>query len=98
MKMINEAQGYSNEIIPKARGEAQSIVLNAEGQRRQRTAQAKGDAERFLKNLKEYRKAPGITKKRLYLEFAEIVLPKVKKYILDSDSAGKASTDIKFFQ
>jgi modulator of FtsH protease HflK len=97
-KIINEAQGYANETIPKARGEAQSIILQAEGEKNSRISEAKGEAERFLKHLDEYRKAPELTKERLYLEFAGKVLPKMKKYITDNKKGKNHSTGLKFFQ
>jgi membrane protease subunit HflK len=82
---INEARTYVNNVVPKARGEAQSIILAAQSYREQRIAGAVGDTTRFLELLTEYTKAPEITRSRLYLEAMEKILPKVKKYVVDSE-------------
>jgi membrane protease subunit HflK len=82
---INEARTYANNVLPKARGEAQSIVLGAQSYREQRIAEAVGNSTRFLELLTEYSKAPDITRSRLYLEAMEKILPKVKKYVVDSE-------------
>lgn len=81
-RMVNQAEGYRNDIIPKARGEAQARILAAEGYREARTKRAEGDVAKFSAILTEYRKAKDITKKRLYLEAMEEILPGLKKYIL----------------
>lgn len=82
---INEARTYANNVLPKARGEAQSLVLAAQSYREQRVAEAVGNTSRFLELLAEYAKAPDITRSRLYLEAMEKILPKVKKYVVDSE-------------
>jgi membrane protease subunit HflK len=82
---INEARTYANTVLPKARGEAQSLVLAAQSYREQRVAEAVGNTTRFLELLAEYSKAPEITRSRLYLESMEKILPKVKKYVVDSE-------------
>jgi modulator of FtsH protease HflK len=82
---INEARAYANNVVPKARGEARSLVLAAQSYREQRVAEAAGNTARFLELLAEYRKAPEITRSRLYLEAMEKILPKVKKYVIDSE-------------
>jgi membrane protease subunit HflK len=82
---INEARTYANTVLPKARGEAQSLVLAAQSYREQRVAEAVGNTTRFLQLLAEYSKAPEITRSRLYLESMEKILPKVKKYVVDSE-------------
>jgi membrane protease subunit HflK len=84
-KKINEGRTYANNLLPKARGEARSMVLAAQSYQAQRTAEALGNASRFLDLLAEYNKAPDITRSRLYLEAMEKILPKVKKYIIDSE-------------
>lgn len=83
-KLIQEAQGYKEDIIPKARGEARSIVLEAEGYKEEKIKRAQGDVAKFLAVLKEYEKAKDVTRKRLYLETMEKVLPGIKKFIIDS--------------
>jgi membrane protease subunit HflK len=82
---INEARAYANDLLPRARGEARSMVLAAQGYKEQRIAEAVGNTTRFLELLAEYRKAPDITRSRLYLEAMEKLLPRMKKYIVDSE-------------
>jgi len=83
-KMINQAWEVYNKIIPKARGEAERTIRGAEGYALGKINSAKGESKRFLATLAEYKKAPDITKKRLYLETLMSVLPKTKeKYIID---------------
>jgi len=85
-KLIQEAEGYKEDIIPKARGQARSIVLAAEAYKEEKIKRAQGDVEKFLAVLTEYEKAKDVTRKRLYLETMEQVLPKIKKFIIDSES------------
>lgn len=87
-RMINEAQGYQNMVIPEARGKVSQIVKGAEGFREEKISRAQGDAEKFKKILGEYRKAEDITRKRLYLEMMEDVLGNVQKIIVDKDAGG----------
>ncbi len=82
-KMINEAHGYRNEILPKAKGKAAQIVNDAIAYRESKIVQAQGNASRFLQMLSEYRVAKDVTKKRLYIETMEEILPQVNKIILD---------------
>jgi membrane protease subunit HflK len=81
-RMINQAEGYRNDIIPKARGEAEALIRAAEGYREARIKRAEGDVARFKAILKEYRKAKDITRKRMYLETMEEILPGIQKYIV----------------
>ncbi len=83
-RMINEAQGYRNAVIPEARGQAAKIVREAEGYREKVIKTAEGDAKRFLQQYAAYIKAPDITRKRIYLETMEEILPNIKKFILDN--------------
>jgi len=85
-KLIQEAEGYKEDIIPKARGEARSIVLAAEAYKEEKIKRAQGDVEKFLAVLKEYEKAKDVTRKRLYLETMEQVLPGIKKFVIDSET------------
>jgi len=87
-RLINEAQGYRNAIIPEARGKAAQIVRQAEGYREQKIKRAQGDAERFLAQYKEYEKAPAITRKRLYLETMEDILPRMSKFLMGTRGGG----------
>lgn len=83
-KMRNEARAYQNDLLPKARGAARMALSEAQGYRQQRIAEAVGETDRFLALMKEYDKAPDITRSRLYLEAMEKILPNVKLYVLDS--------------
>ncbi len=87
-RKINEAQGYYNDIIPKARGEAQAMLRESEAFKEARIKRAEGDVAKFKAMLSEYRKARDVTKKRLYLEAMEEILPGVKKYIVPSEGDG----------
>ncbi|MBW2621863.1 MAG: FtsH protease activity modulator HflK [Deltaproteobacteria bacterium] len=81
-RYINEAQGYANDILPKAKGRAAEIINQAEAYKEAKIKQSQGDASRFLALLKEYRKAKDVTRQRLYLETMESVLAGAKKIIL----------------
>ena len=83
----NEAQTYANRVIPEARGRVAQITQSAEAYREQTVAEARGQAGRFDKIYGEYRKAPEITRERLYLETMERVLGGTDKIILDSTGA-----------
>jgi len=84
-KMINQAWEAYNKVIPKAKGTAEKTIREAEGYATDKINRAKGESERFLATLEEYKKAPDITRQRLYLETLTQVLPNAKeKYIIDS--------------
>ena len=83
-RIINESNGYANSVIPRARGEAAWIVQRATADRDGRIAQATGESARFLAVLQEYKKAPAPTRRRLYLETLEEVLPRVRQYVVDA--------------
>ncbi len=87
-RLVKEADGYREDIIPKARGKAERIIREAEAYREERIKHAQGDAAKFLTVLKEYEKAKDVTRKRLYLETMEEVLPRVKKFVIDRDVGG----------
>ena len=87
-RLIKEAEGYQNDLIPKARGQVAKLVKEAEAYQVERTRRAQGDAERFLSVYEEYRKAKQITETRLYLETMEKILPGVRKYVVTSDERG----------
>jgi membrane protease subunit HflK len=82
-RAVNEAEGYRNEVLPKARGEAAEIVAAANGYREAKIAEATGEAARFLAVEKEYSKAPGVTRERIYLETMEAILPSVNKVVIE---------------
>jgi modulator of FtsH protease HflK len=84
---INEANGEYNRVIPRAKGLAEQRISGAEGYSVQRVNEAQGDVARFRELLAQYEKAPAITKRRLYLETMNEVLPKLgPKIILDEDA------------
>ncbi len=86
--LINQAWEAYNKAVPRAKGEAEKTIREAEGYLLDKVNRAKGDAERFTALLEEYKKAPLVTKKRLYLETMTEVLPKVEeKYIIDSEQS-----------
>lgn len=79
----NQAQAYSNEIIPEARGKAQRTIEEANAYRDQVIAQAEGESERFNQLLVEYKKAPEVTRERLYLDAIEAVMGNSSKVLID---------------
>ena len=87
-KLINQAHGYRNDLIPRAKGEAAQNVNKAKGFAQARIAKAEGEANHFLKTLKEYKQAKDVISKRVYIETMEEVLSKTEMVIMDS-SAGK---------
>jgi membrane protease subunit HflK len=84
----NEGQTYANQKIPDARGRAVRITQEAEAYREQTVAEATGQAARFTKIYDEYKKAPEITRQRMYLETLERIFGGTDKIILDSGGAG----------
>lgn len=85
-RKINEAYAEYNEVIPRSRGEAEQMISAAEGYAMERVNNAHGDANRFVAIYKEYVRAPSVTRRRLYLETINAILPKIsKKIILDED-------------
>lgn len=87
-QMINEANGEYNRVIPKARGTAEQRISAAEGYAIQRVNQAEGEVVRFREMLAQYEKSPAVTRRRLYLETMNEVLPKLgSKLILDEDAS-----------
>lgn len=84
-RLINEAEAYSNEIIPKARGAASRLMQEAEAFEAEKIAKAKGDTERFDQLLVEYEKSPAITRKRLYLEAKEKLYSGSNKILIESE-------------
>jgi membrane protease subunit HflK len=82
-RLVNEAEAFRNEQIPRARAEATELLEAAYGYRDAKIAQATGDSERFKAVAIEYRKAPRVTEKRLYLETMETVLQNVEKVIIE---------------
>jgi membrane protease subunit HflK len=87
-RLINEAKGYRNSVIPEARGKSAQIIAAAEGYREEVINKAQGDAHRFLAQYKEYRKAPQVTKTRIYLETMEEIYPGMNKVIMSGNKSG----------
>jgi membrane protease subunit HflK len=83
-RKINEAEAYRNEVVERAQGEAHRLRLESEAYREQVIARATGEARRFGQILVEYRKAPAVTRKRLYLEAIESVLSDTTKVMIDA--------------
>lgn len=83
-RMQNEAEAYSNRVVPEARGETERILQGAIAYRAQSVAEANGQAARFLKIYEEYSKAPEVTRKRMYLETMERIMSDTDKIIIGS--------------
>ena len=83
IRLINEAQGYSNDILPKAKGKAAEVTNQALAYKAELVNQATGEADRFMANLTAYKVAPEITRKRMRLEMMEEVLSGIDKIIVD---------------
>lgn len=88
-ELINQAMGYQEDVIPRARGEAEKQMREAEAFREERVLRAQGDAKRFDAVYTEYKKAEGVTRKRLSIEALEKVMARVeKKTIVDGSLTG----------
>ncbi|MES2823428.1 MAG: FtsH protease activity modulator HflK [Pseudomonadota bacterium] len=85
-RLKNQAESYSNGIIPEARGKSQRLLEEAEAYRSEVVSRATGESERFERLLTEYKRAPEVTRKRLYLETMEIVMAKSSKVMVDVDN------------
>ncbi len=85
-RLQNEAQTYQNSVVPAARGDASRIVQSAEAYRDRTVAEAKGQASRFTQVYDEYKKAPDVTRRRMYLETMSEILSGADKVILDQGS------------
>ena len=83
----NEAETYSNKVLPDARGQAARLIEEANGYRDQVVARAEGDAARFTQLATEYKKAPEVTRERLYLETMETVMTGTRKVLVDSENS-----------
>jgi len=83
VRLKNQAQAYQNEVIPTARGKAAQMMQEATAYKQEVVARAEGNAQRFDKLLKEYRKAPQVTRDRLYLDTVETVLANTSKVMVD---------------
>lgn len=83
-RLINEGERRRNQVIPRARGEARQMIEAAQGYAAERVNRALGEAERFTAILQEYRNVPQVTRRRLYLEMIDTVLPKIGRiYVVE---------------
>jgi membrane protease subunit HflK len=82
-RLQNEAQAYANRIIPEAKGEAERILQAAQGYRDKVIAESQGEADRFIKIYQQYKLAPDVTRRRMFLETMERVLADTDKVIVD---------------
>ena len=82
-RLKNEASAYANGIVPEARGRAQRMLEEAAAYRGKVVAEAQGEAQRFEKLLAEYRKAPEVTRERLYLDAVQRVMSASSKVLVD---------------
>ncbi|HUG70662.1 MAG TPA: FtsH protease activity modulator HflK [Pirellulaceae bacterium] len=87
--LINEAEKRRNQVIPKASGEARKLIESAQGYAAQRVNRADGEVARFSAILQEYRNAPAVTRRRLYLEMIDEVLPRLGHvYVMEEGQTG----------
>src|SRR5690606_14366829 len=82
-RLITDGVAYSNDVVPRAQGMAVRLQQEAEGYRSSAIASAEGDAERFMKVLEEYKKAPRVTRERLYIEAMQEVFSNTSKVLVD---------------
>jgi membrane protease subunit HflK len=88
-RSVNEAQTYANRVIPRARGNVAKIIQAAEAYKQQTVAEATGETSRFNKIYEQYKKAPEVTRERMYLETMERVLGETSKIIIDSKNGAQ---------
>lgn len=86
-KLINQAHGYRNDLIPRAKGEAAQEINQAKAYAQARISRAEGEASHFLQTLKEYKQGKEVISKRVYIETMEEVLSNTEKIILDTKAA-----------
>jgi membrane protease subunit HflK len=82
----NQAESYANGVVPEARGQAQRMLEEASGYRDAVISRAQGEADRFSKLLTEYRKAPEVTRERLYLETMQEVMSNTSKVMVTGEN------------
>ncbi|MSV27736.1 MAG: FtsH protease activity modulator HflK [Bryobacterales bacterium] len=85
VRIVNEAQGYANDLLPRARGEAQQMLEASSAYKQRKVNEAGGDASRFTQIEAEYSKAAAVTGDRLYVEAMEQILPRIRKLIVDKN-------------
>jgi membrane protease subunit HflK len=84
VRFKNEAEAYSNDVLPNARGQAARLLEEANAYKEQVIAEAEGETARFLSVLEQYKKAPNVTRKRLYIDAMESVLSQSSKVVVDT--------------
>ncbi|MCW9015286.1 MAG: FtsH protease activity modulator HflK [Gammaproteobacteria bacterium] len=82
-RLINESEAYRNEVLPRARGQAARLREESDGYKQEVIAKAEGEAKRFTQMLTEYKKAPAVTRDRIYLDTVESVLSSTSKVVID---------------
>lgn len=87
-KLINKAEEYAMDILPRARGQAQEIANQAEAYKQERIKRAEGDVARFLEVLTKYELGEEVTRTRMYIETMESILPGMEKIILSREASG----------
>ncbi len=87
-RLRNEAEAYENDILPRARGQAEKIIQGAEGYKEKVVNQAEGEGARFISIYNQYAKAKDVTRKRMYLETMQDILSGMNKIIIDKSASG----------
>ena len=85
-RLVNEAEAYRNDVIPKARGGAARLREESNGYKARVIAKAEGEASRFEQLLTEYKRAPKVTRERLYIDAIESVFSNTNKVLIDNDN------------
>lgn len=88
-RLVQEAEGYREDVVPRARGEAAQMLAAAEAYKERRTIEARGDVAKFVQVYEEYSKAKDVTRERLYLETVDRTLPDVNLMIIDTSVGGQ---------
>ena len=87
-RLLQEARGFTEDIVPRSRGEAAEMVRKAEAYKEQRVIRSQGEAKRFLEVAAAYAASPVVTRERLYLEVMERILPHAEKIVLPAQAGG----------
>jgi membrane protease subunit HflK len=88
-QLRNQAEAYSNKIVPEARGQAQQVIQDAGGYKEKTIAEATGEAQQFISVLEAYQKSRDVTARRMYIEAMEAVLQNARKIIIDPNADSK---------
>src|SRR5262249_16834817 len=83
-RMRNEAEAYANKVVPEARGGAARIVQQSQGYKEQVIGEGQGEAQRFISVYDQYKKAPDVTRRRIYLETMQDIFANMNKVIVDN--------------